>query len=848
MIVYDAIKLFDLGFGPRMVPVTPPDCAISPSSSLLPKHRGKAPGVLTPSGWTSLDVNNVKFRCLDYQTAKLWDETWGANVGFAAGDGYVIVDNDQGREFSGVLRGLLPEVPRRFVQEPRHERDAFLVRVIDFIGDGARVANQELKFRNGVRAATVQILARGKQAVIAGIHPETRSAYCWDRELMDLENIPTLSEDDFLEIVRKFIARLRELSWISERSTPTSPVSAAQPNVNTSTPGKFTEARALLAQIPNREVPPGETPTSVDNWLDDYANWVSVAYALIAFLGRDAMSPEAQEIWLEWSDGRPQASQTSLSVWRSALNQDTRFQSLGLIKLVRSLVSETPNFPDDIDPDDPSMNVPPPDPPPPPAPPTIMGKFINGWAFCAIQRGFVEIAQRRVIRPAEFSMEHAKILPALRRELGLSRRNSPNVAGALLAQTNPGLLRALDITYAPGEPSLIAPNGALPIINFWRPAAITAMPVSDAQIKPWLDHLLFVLGSPAERARFLRWCAFVVQYPGKKPNWHYLLMSKQGLGKDTMLAPLKMAVGDDNWREASIYALTGNFDYALETKLLIFGETGQPQHAQAHVLSIKLKPLLARPPLKLSINKKNMHPYDIPNALAVILFSNESNPLYLEREQRRVHVVNRLGVAPQTLDYYAQLHAWFDAGGAIQCAAYLMNYPLSNQEQLEFIGGVAPSSNDKNELEGMNVHPQLTALEELIQDARDGIKSGTPYTLVATAGQLAQMIVNKGLRAPAPKQVSQWLLEMERDNKGVQRGRSNALKPTECLPTQGLGHKERLWFLADTTADGRLWNSLTNEEIIAIWANLPAPKNATVTPFPQKPAKDQFPDDGEDMV
>ena len=136
----------------------------------------------------------------------------------------------------------------------------------------------------------------------------------------------------------------------------------------------------------------------------------------------------------------------------------------------------------------------------------------------------------------------------------------------------------------------------------------------------------------------------------------------------------------------------------------------------AHDLQTRLKPLLARPPEFLTINKKYQSPYKIPNRLAVMLFSNEENPLYLEREQRRVHVVKRRDATPATLEYYLAITAWLEHGGAELAASYLLAYPLSDAEKNEFIGGVAPASDDKTELEHLNIHPALAALEELFAE------------------------------------------------------------------------------------------------------------------------------------
>ena len=224
---YDAIQLYDLNFGPRLVPVTPPDCDISPSSKIHPKDRGKAPGKLTPSGWVGVDVNNPKFRCLDYGVAKLWRDEWGANVGFVVGDGFIVVDNDQGESFSRIFRALvlqytLVEPLRRYVLDPRHERDAFFVRIVDFVGDGAPVANKSFKFRNGVLATEVQLLASGKQAVIAGLHPGTRSPYVWSRALEGLDQIPVMSVDKFDEFITNIFVEAQKLGWALDGAPPPS--------------------------------------------------------------------------------------------------------------------------------------------------------------------------------------------------------------------------------------------------------------------------------------------------------------------------------------------------------------------------------------------------------------------------------------------------------------------------------------------------------------------------------------------------------------------------------------------------------------------------------------------------
>ena len=151
---YDAVQLYDLGFGPRLISVTQPGCVIAPGSNLRAKDRGKAPGYVTQEGWVGANVNDKNRRCLDYKTAQTWRDTWGANVGFVVGDGFVVIDNDQGREFSEVLTSLLDNPLRRYVLDHKHHRDSFLMRVVDFVGDGVPVSQHRdaLQERDQVRA------------------------------------------------------------------------------------------------------------------------------------------------------------------------------------------------------------------------------------------------------------------------------------------------------------------------------------------------------------------------------------------------------------------------------------------------------------------------------------------------------------------------------------------------------------------------------------------------------------------------------------------------------------------------------------------------------------------------
>ena len=849
---YSAVRLSDLGYGPRLISVTPPGCVISLASTIRPKDRGKCPGYLALDGWTGASVNDERRRCPDYQTAKLWDEDWRANVGLVLGDGYAAIDNDQGGEFSRILIALLGDnALRRYVLDPKHERDSFYFRVVDFAGDPAPISNIEMKFRKGTSLVRVQILARGKQSVIAGVHPETKAPYVWERELPPIEEFPKISLEQFREILSGLVEQARAQGWLLEGAHPApqpvsavSAVSAPKPTAiamgdPTADEARLIDAEALLSSIPNRDTLPGEPRTPLDEWLDDYFNWVSVSYMLTAFLGpRLAKTPGAQAVWQGWSDGRAQTGQNSLSVWRSAVNAIPRFGEIALLDFVRQYQPARPDFPDDEEF--------PPDPPKKGKGTPIWDEMSRRWAYSK-SKGFVDMFTGRVYERTKFADGEAYRARALCKELGIKIKfKVPSVADVFLAQLD--RIEVFDVIYAPGDPPLVTSlDRAMPSFNRWKATTALAASVNPSQIQTWLDHLEFVLGSVAERDRFLRWCAFVVQNPKLKPNWHFLILSEPGFGKDAMLLPITMAVGEGNFIDMLSYALANDFNPWAEHKLIVIGEMAQSKSGASEV-NTRLKPLLAQPPPTLTINQKNMRQYEIPNRCAVIMFSNEKNPLPLERKSRRIHVVNRREASPRSTAYYKGVYDWLTGGGATLCASFLLAYPLSDAERGEFIGGVAPVTADKEELEEQNVHPQQGALEDLITDARAGITADTPHTLVATAQELAGFIKLHGFHhVVTARSLGGWLLDMERRGEGVHRVKLDPNSPSAAgvvsAQINGQKHQGRLWALADATVDGRKWSALTEAEIVAIWKNLTPPKSATILHHPAAKAGGDFPDE-----
>lgn len=104
------------------------------------------------------------------------------------------------------------------------------------------------------------------------------------------------------------------------------------------------------------------------------------------------------------------------------------------------------------------------------------------------------------------------------------------------------------MTWAPGLPALIADrllaDGGLierpgaTVVNLYRAPIISGG--NAARAGPWLDHARKVFGDEADH--LVKWLAQRVQHPEQKINHALVLGGAQGIGKDTLLEPVKRAV------------------------------------------------------------------------------------------------------------------------------------------------------------------------------------------------------------------------------------------------------------------------------------------------------------------
>jgi Family of unknown function (DUF5906) len=241
------------------------------------------------------------------------------------------------------------------------------------------------------------------------------------------------------------------------------------------------------------------------------------------------------------------------------------------------------------------------------------------------------------------------------------------------------------LTWAPGEPlsvehRLICDGGWIErqgcrTLNLYRPPIIKEGDPKKAG--PWLKHVRKIY--PDGYKHLIDFLAHRVQRPQEKINHALVLGGPPGIGKDTILEPVKYAVGPWNFEEVSPKQLLGRFNGFLKAVILRVSEARDLGDFDRYAFYETTKTLWAAPPDMLRVDEKNTREYPIPNILAGIITTNHrTDGLYLPADDRRHYCLWSESEKEDFKDgYWKELWGWYASGGLEHVAAYLGARDLS---------------------------------------------------------------------------------------------------------------------------------------------------------------------------
>ena len=231
------------------------------------------------------------------------------------------------------------------------------------------------------------------------------------------------------------------------------------------------------------------------------------------------------------------------------------------------------------------------------------------------------------------------------------------------------------LTYAPGESVLVSENG-LVYGNRW----VDGRPTGKAgDITPWLELFERVVPDDTERNHMMDVMAFKAQHPSKKINHALLIIGAPGIGKDTIYAPFLYAVGGPAGRNTTVIAegaFASQFNCFVENEIITLNELRQPEGKDRRAMENRLKPIIAAPPERITVNRKNQQPYDVINRILLLAGSNHDVPISLPSDDRRWFVVKSRAV-PMGDDAGRAFWAWLKSTGFDAVAAWLQARDVS---------------------------------------------------------------------------------------------------------------------------------------------------------------------------
>jgi hypothetical protein len=226
------------------------------------------------------------------------------------------------------------------------------------------------------------------------------------------------------------------------------------------------------------------------------------------------------------------------------------------------------------------------------------------------------------------------------------------------------------MTYAAGDEWKVQRDG-LVYGNVWRDARPEIKNPGDPQL--WIDHCRRLVPDERELNHIWDVMAVKLKQPRTKINHAVLHGGNGGIGKDTMWYPFLWAIGGDHMKNVKVIdgdKITSDFGYHYQTEVMVLNELKEPEARERRALANRLKPVIAAPPEMLTVNRKGLHPYEMPNRIFLLAFTNESMPITLDSDDRRWFCV--WSDAPKmTSDETQRIWGWYKNGGFEAVAGWL---------------------------------------------------------------------------------------------------------------------------------------------------------------------------------
>jgi hypothetical protein len=312
------------------------------------------------------------------------------------------------------------------------------------------------------------------------------------------------------------------------------------------------------------------------------------------------------------------------------------------------------------------------------------------------------------------------------------------------------------LTWCPGEPMWIADRlvvdggwierKGVTCFNLYRPPRLK---LGDAkQAGPWIEHVHKVFTLDDAR-HCIHWLAHRVQRPAQKINHGLVLGGAPGIGKDSMLEPVKHAVGPWNFHDITPTNLLEPFNGFAKSVILRVSEGRDLGEINRFSFYERTKIYTAAPPDVLRVNEKHLREYYVFNLVGLIITTNyKTDGIYLPANDRRHYIAWSECTKDDFEDgYWNKLWSWYkDDAGFEHVAAYLTELNISGFDPY----APPPKTPAFWDIVSANSAPEDAELADVL-GALDNPDAVTLLQLIAKAkGETTEWLMNRKNRRAIP--------------------------------------------------------------------------------------------------
>jgi hypothetical protein len=682
-------KWWKAGFGRELLPIIPIDAKLSPASKVKLENRGKVPGLLKPSGWVGYTGKWYEVLFPKAPMLKEWRDM-GAGIGMQARK-FNCADVDAND--ASIADALVQIVVGICEPAPTRYRDGSPRRALMYrVADGVVIHKWRIAFNDGdSNEHAFEWLGCARYWNVDGLHP-SGEPYKWEEPHpcdLGADKIPVVTAEQVAKVrnaIHEYIDMMGFKLTATKSDGGSSDAKKLDDGERAPIPQLVLDALAVWKNTPEN--------------LPTHDDFVLALRAIKVSLG-----PDRDRYYgdiLEWALEYPTNTEEYVEGrWRSIEDSTVGWSWL-------AAQAHAAGFSGDAQHDFDDRSTPGTTPAAIPGPETALERALARYVWCKQIERYVDLETNATLS--------AKVFNTANVDVAGYGRTGMNSAEAVFQNADEAR-KADIITYRPGQDPWIKDKSAsgktVDAVNMWRPSGIVpAKNVTDDDVRPWLTHVELIFGALHEPAatHFLDCVAYKLQHRGVKINHATLLWgATQGTGKDSVFEPIFRIIGKLNVNHITPETLAGQFTSYLECEVVVVEEM---MNFERRATANKMKPNLACPPDTVTVNRKHMAPYKIPNIQWWVMFSNYEDAVPIEDTDRRYWVHRCCLEMPRDRAYYDALWAFYNNGGLEKIAGWLLARNVSR-----FCPEAPPPMTDaKREMINLSMPKPVRWLRDLFVD------------------------------------------------------------------------------------------------------------------------------------